>query len=31
MFIRTPNLLLRPGWADDAPALDAALRGKTRR
>ncbi len=25
MFIRTENLLLRPGWTDDAPALTAAF------
>lgn len=25
MFIRTNNLLLRPGWVDDAPALHAAF------
>lgn len=25
MFIRTENLLLRPGWVDDAPALTAAF------
>ena len=25
MFARTPRLLLRPGWADDAAALTAAL------
>ncbi len=25
MFARTPRLLLRPGWADDAAALAAAL------
>lgn len=25
MFARTPRLLLRPGWADDAGALTAAL------
>ena len=25
MFIRTDNLLLRPGWADDAPALTEAI------
>lgn len=25
MFIRTPRLLLRPGWPEDAPALYAAI------
>jgi len=25
MFARTPRLLLRPGWADDAPALAEAI------
>ncbi|MEY4269749.1 MAG: hypothetical protein RLZZ58_965 [Pseudomonadota bacterium] len=25
MFARTPRLLLRPGWAEDAPALAAAI------
>ena len=25
MFARTPRLLLRPGWAEDAPALSAAI------
>ncbi|MBX3562804.1 MAG: GNAT family N-acetyltransferase [Sphingomonas sp.] len=25
MFARTPRLLLRPGWAEDAPALHAAI------
>lgn len=25
MFARTPRLLLRPGWAEDAPALTAAI------
>ena len=25
VFIRTENLLLRPGWVDDAPALHAAF------
>jgi len=25
VFIRTENLLLRPGWAEDAPALHAAF------
>lgn len=25
MFVRTDRLLLRPGWADDAPALAAAI------
>lgn len=25
MFARTPRLLLRPGWIDDAPALAAAI------
>ncbi|MEO5774755.1 MAG: GNAT family N-acetyltransferase [Sphingomicrobium sp.] len=25
MFARTPRLLLRPGWAEDAPALASAL------
>lgn len=25
MFIRTENLLLRPGWVDDAPALTVAF------
>ncbi len=30
MFARTENLLLRPGWAEDAPALARALRGNAR-
>ncbi len=30
MFARTENLLLRPGWAEDAPALARALRGDAR-
>jgi len=30
MFARTPRLLLRPGWTEDAPALARALRGKAR-
>ena len=30
MFARTENLLLRPGWAEDAPALARALRGVER-
>ena len=25
MFARTPRLLLRPGWTEDAPALYAAI------
>lgn len=25
MFVRTPRLLLRPGWAEDAPALARAI------
>lgn len=25
MFARTPRLMLRPGWAEDAPALHAAI------
>ncbi|MBA3730647.1 MAG: GNAT family N-acetyltransferase, partial [Sphingomonas sp.] len=25
MFTRTARLLLRPGWAEDAPALAAAI------
>ncbi|HEX8257817.1 MAG TPA: GNAT family N-acetyltransferase, partial [Allosphingosinicella sp.] len=25
MFARTDRLLLRPGWAEDAPALYAAI------
>lgn len=25
MFVRTPRLLLRPGWKEDAPALAAAI------
>ncbi|MBT2188762.1 GNAT family N-acetyltransferase [Sphingobium nicotianae] len=29
MFARTSRLLLRPGWADDAPALSAALNDET--
>ncbi|MBB3763135.1 GNAT family N-acetyltransferase [Sphingomicrobium lutaoense] len=28
MFARTPRLLLRPGWADDAPALARVLADK---
>lgn len=30
MFARTERLLLRPGWAEDAPALARALRGDAR-
>ena len=30
MFARTENLLLRPGWSEDAPALARALRGDAR-
>ena len=30
MFARTENLLLRPGWAEDAPAFAHALRGNAR-
>jgi RimJ/RimL family protein N-acetyltransferase len=30
MFARTENLLLRPGWDEDAPALARALRGDAR-
>jgi len=30
MFARTPRLLLRPGWAEDAPALARAIRGEAR-
>ena len=30
MFARTPRLLLRPGWTEDAPALARALRGEAR-
>lgn len=30
MFARTKNLLLRPGWPEDAPALARALRGNAR-
>ena len=30
MFARTENLLLRPGWAEDVPALARALRGDAR-
>ena len=26
MFVRTPRLLLRPGWSEDAPALFRAIR-----
>lgn len=29
MFARTPRLLLRPGWAEDAPALAAAMADET--
>jgi len=29
MFARTPRLLLRPGWREDAPALAAALSDDT--
>jgi len=29
MFARTPRLLLRPGWAEDAPALAAAIADET--
>lgn len=29
MFARTDRLLLRPGWADDAPALTAAIADET--
>ncbi len=25
MFARTPRLLLRPGWSEDAPALAEAI------
>ncbi|MEO7786882.1 MAG: GNAT family protein [Sphingomicrobium sp.] len=30
MFARTPRLLLRPGWSEDAPALARALRCEAR-
>ena len=30
MFARTPRLLLRPGWAEDAPALARSIRGEAR-
>lgn len=30
MFARTPRLLLRPGWTEDAPALARAIRGEAR-
>ena len=30
MFARTARLLLRPGWAEDAPALARAIRGEAR-
>jgi len=30
MFARTPRLLLRPGWPEDAPALARAIRGEAR-
>ncbi len=29
MFARTPRLLLRPGWAEDAPALTRAIADET--
>jgi hypothetical protein len=29
MFARTERLLLRPGWAEDAPALAAAIADET--
>ncbi len=29
MFARTPRLLLRPGWAEDAPALAEAIADET--